>query len=212
MNISIQKYQELFEISMLKSTDKEKAMLLIQTLMNMSEQEVNDLPEKKYAKVSKRINDIFDKFTESMNVINPRKYVKIGWRLYRLNYDLAKIPMNTGRYIETATFVSNLNENIHKILASMAIPMEITIAGLKPKHERYWNHEAIANDMLKLNFEIGYQSCVFFCKIFKESMINSNTYFKTISENSEMYRQFHNNLANILDGYTKRNWFRNLKT
>jgi hypothetical protein len=212
MNISIQKYQELFEISQMKSTEQEKAMLLVQSLMDMSEQEVKDLPEKKYAKVCKRINGIFDKFTENMNVINPRKYVRIGWRIYRFNYDLAKIPMNTGRYIETATFVSNLNENIHKILASMATPMKITIAGLKPKHEIYWNHEAIANDMLKLNFEIGYQSCVFFCKVFKESMMNSNTYFKTISVNSEMHRQFLNNLANILDGYTKRNWFRNLKT
>lgn len=211
MNISIQKYQELYEISMMNSTESEKASLLIQSLMDMNEDEVKELPELKYKKICKDINSIFDKFTEDMKVNNPKQYVRIGKNIYRFNYNLAKLPMNTGRYIETATFVSNLNENIHKILATMAIPMKITICGLRPKDERYWNHEDIANDMLKLNFQDGYQSCVFFCKIFKESMINSNTYFKTISENPEMHRQFLNNLQEISDGYTMQSWFRSLK-
>lgn len=211
MIISIKKYQELHEISQLESSEEQKASLLIQTMLDLDDDQVKELPEWKYRRICKQINDVFSKFTEDMDVVNPKKYVRIGLRLYRFNYDLAKLPMNTGRYVETATFVSDITNNIHKLLATMATPMRISWKGLVPKKIEYINHESIANDMLKLNFNTGYQSCVFFCNLLNESMNNSNIYFQTISTNPAMILYCRSNLQRILDGYTMLSCFRNLK-
>jgi hypothetical protein len=119
MNITIKKYQELNEISQIETDENEKASLLIQTMLDMDGNQVKDLPEWRYKKICKNINEVFNKFTEDMQVVKPKKYVRIGLRLYRFNYDLAKLPMNTGRYVETATFVSDITNNLHKLLATI---------------------------------------------------------------------------------------------
>jgi hypothetical protein len=211
MIITIKKYQELHEISQIETSEEQKASLLIQTMLEMDGDGVKELPEWKYKRICKQINDVFAKFTEDMQVVKPKKYVRIGWKLYRFNYDLAKLPMNTGRYVETATFVSDITNNLHKLLATMATPMRFTWFGLRPKNMNWINHESIANDMLRLNFNTGYQSCVFFCKVLNESMNNSNTYFQTISEDRMMVQHCKINLQKISVGCTMLSFFRNLK-
>jgi hypothetical protein len=211
MKITIQKYQELYDIANMEFSESDKASLLIQCLMEMNEEQVKSLPPKKYKKICNEINDVFSKFSIDMEVKKPRKYVRIGWKIYRFNYDIAKAPMNTGRYIETATFVLDITKNIHKILATMASEMKMTWKGWKPKEVDSANHESIANDMLKLDFKIAYQACVFFCKLFKKSIKTFRTYFKTISVTPEMVQFYQQTLKSISDGYTTSNVWQSLK-
>lgn len=202
MKISIKKYQELYDISQMDFTDDDKASLLIQCLTNKNADQIKKLSRKKYGALCKNINDLFANFSETMNVEKPRKYVRIGFKLYRLNYKIAEPPMNTGRYVETATFVADINKNVHMILSTMATPMKLTWKGLKPKHVDSTMHQSIANDMLKLDFAIGYQSCVFFCKVFKKSIKTSPIYFRTISVTPEMVQFYKETLKSTMGGCT----------
>jgi hypothetical protein len=211
MKITLEKYQQLYDIAQMDFTESEKASLLIQSLMNMNEEKVKLLSTKKYTKICNEINDVFSKFTIDMEIKKPTKYIRIGWKIYKLNYDLAKAPMNTGRYIETATFVSDITKNIHKILATMAQEMKMTWKGWKPQDVDSAKHESIANEMLKLDFKIAYQCCVFFCKVFKKSMKTFSTYFQTISVTPEMVQFYQETLKSISVGYTTSNAFQNLK-
>lgn len=211
MKISIEKYQQLYDIANMEFSETDKASLLIQSFMDMNEEEVKALPTWRYKKICNEINDVFSKFTIDMDVKKPRKYVRIGWKIYRFNYDLAKAPMNTGRYIETATFVLDITKNIHKILATMAQEMRMTWKGWKAQEVDSANHESIANEMLKLDFKIAYQSCVFFCKLFKKSMKTFRTYFQTISVSPEMVQFYQETLKSISVGYTTSNVWQSLK-
>lgn len=211
MKITIEKYQQLNEIVQMDFTETDKASLLIQSLMDMNEEEVKALPPWRHKKICKEINNVFANFSIDMDVKKPRKYVRIGWKIYQFNYDIAQAPMNTGRYVETATFVVDITKNIHKILATMATPMKMTLKGLKPHDVDSTMHESISMDMLKLDFNIAYQACVFFCKVFKRSMLISPSYFKTISVSPEMLQFYQETLKSISVGYTTSNVWQSLK-
>lgn len=211
MKISIKKFQELHDISQIESTQDEKASLLVQSLMDMNESEVKALPEWKYKQICKEINLAFEKFATEIGGQVVKNVIFINKRFYWLNYDIAKTPMNAGRYVETATFATDIIKNMHKILATMATPMYLTWRGFKKVQIDSIHHEKIANEMLKLDFNVGYRSCVFFCKVFSESMTNSNTYFQTISPSQAMMENCLKSLQGILDGCTMQNWFRSLK-
>jgi len=43
---------------------------------------------------------------------------------YWINYDIAKL--DAGRYVETATFGVDLLDNLHKLMATMVVPMKWT--------------------------------------------------------------------------------------
>jgi hypothetical protein len=202
MKISIKKYQELYDINQMDFQEEDKASLLIQCLTGKNEEQVKKMSKKKYGLMCKSINDTFTKFNETMNVDKPRKYVRIGLKIYKLNYKIAEPPMNTGRYVETATFVADIDKNVHLILSTMATPMQLTWKGLRPRKVDSTMHQLIANDMLKLDFAIGYKSCVFFCKVFKKSIKTSPTYFKTISLTPQMVQFYKETLRSTSGGCT----------
>jgi hypothetical protein len=202
MKISIKKYQELYDINQMECSMEDKASLLVQCLTGKNEEQVKQMSKKKYALMCKSINDTFNNFSKSMNVQKPRKYVRIGWKIYKLNYKIAEPPMNTGRYVETATFVADIDKNIHMILSTMATPMQLTWKGLRPRHVDSTMHQSIADDMLKLDFAVGYQSCVFFCNLFKKSIKTSPTYFKTISVTPQMVQFYKETLISTSGGCT----------
>jgi len=202
MKISIKKYQELYDINQMDFSEEEKASLLVQCLTGKNEEQVKQMSKKKYALMCKSINETFNNFSKNMNVDKPRKYVRIGLKIYKLNYKIAQPPMNTGRYVETATFVADIDKNIHMILSTMATPMKLTWKGLRPRHVDSTMHQSIADDMLKLEFSIGYQSCVFFCNLFKKSIKTSPTYFKTISVTPQMVQFYKETLRSTTGGCT----------
>jgi hypothetical protein len=210
MKISVKKFQELYSISNIELNEAEKSSLLVQCLTGKNQDEIDKMPIGKYNELCQQINSEFAKFTGDMNMGKPKNWVWVKKRLYFINYDIAKTPMNAGRYVEIATFSDDIIGNMHKIMATMVTPMRLTFFGLKPKKKK--DHEQIANDMLEMDFGVVYHSCVFFYAVFTKSIQNSLTYFKSIVEDGEKVEQVVKSLGEHLDGSIMANWYQNLKT
>jgi len=188
--------------------EAEKSALLVQEFTGMSEEQVNKMPLKKFNLLCAKINKKFEAYGVELDNKKPSKYVAVKGRLYLLEYDLAKPPMNSGRYVELATYSDDIIGNLHKIMATMCTPLKLTIKGLKRKEK---NHRQVAEDMLDIDFEVAYHSAVFFYAVFSKSIQASATYFKTIATDSAKVEQVMQNLAAFTDGFITAKWYRNLK-
>lgn len=165
MKVTISKFQELYKISLMEIDEAEKSALLVQEFTGLSEDQVNKMPLKKFNLLCKSINEKFGKYGKELDDKKPQKYVVIKGRLYLLDYDLAKPPMNAGKYVELATYSEDVIGNLNKIMATMCTPLKFTFKGLKRKEK---NHKQVANDMLDIDFELAYHSAVFFCAVFRD--------------------------------------------
>lgn len=210
MKISIGKFQELYSISLMELDELDKSSLLVQCLTNKSEVEVNRMSIKKFNKLCKDITSAFERFSSNIDNLKPKNYVRVNGNWYFLNYDLAKPPMNAGRYVEVATFSGDIVGNLHKIMATMANPMHWTIKGLKLDKGDI-NHQKVANDMLKMDFSVAYHAAVFFYAVFTKSIQNSRTYFLSITEEKNQMEEVLTNLAVLMDGSITAKWYQNLK-
>jgi hypothetical protein len=208
MKVTISKFQELYKISLMDINEAEKSALLVQEFTGLSEAQVNKMPLKKFNKLCAEINKKFEKYGVELDEKKPSKYVAIKGRLYLLEYDLAKPPMNAGRYVELATYSDDIIGNLHKIMATMCTPLKFTIKGLKRKEK---NHKQVADDMLDIDFEVAYHSAVFFYAVFSKSIQGLSTYFKTIATETAKVDEVMKNLAEFTDGFITAKWYRNLK-
>jgi hypothetical protein len=208
MKVTISKFQELYKISLMDINEAEKSALLVQEFTGMNEAQVNAMPLKKFNSLCAKINKNFEAYGKELDDKKPQKYVWVKNRLYLLEYDLAKPPMNAGRYVELATYSDDIIGNLHKIMATMCTPLKFTFKGLKRKEK---NHKQVADDMLDIDFEVAYQSAVFFYAVFSKSILASATYFKTIATDQAKVEQVLTNLAEFTDGFITAKWYRNLK-
>ena len=210
MKISIEKFQELYNISQIEGTDGEKSTLLVQCLTGKSEEEVNKMNDDKKKKLVNDINNAFQEFNTKTEIGKPKSIIRLNGKWYRLNYDLAKPPMNAGKYVELATFSQDIISNMHRILATMCTPVRLTLNGFVDKNIEL-NHSKMSNEFLQFDFAAGYQSCVFFYAVFSKSIQNSPIYFKSISMNQNQMQVILTNLQEVMDGYIMRKWLQTLK-
>lgn len=208
MKVTISKFQELYKISIQDINEVEKSALLVQEFTGLNEQQVNKMPLKKFNSLCAKINKRFEAYGVELDNKKPQKYVAVKGRLYLLEYDLAKPPMNAGKYVELATYSEDVIGNLHKIMATMCTPLKLTFKGLKRKEK---NHKQVAEDMLDIDFEVAYHSAVFFYAVFSKSIQASVTYFKTIATDTAKVEQVLTNLAEFTDGFITAKWYRNLK-
>lgn len=209
MKISVKKFQELYSISNIEANEAEKSSLLVQCLTGKNQSEVEQMPIGKYNELCQKINSEFEKYTNNMYLDKPKNWIWVKGRLYFLSYNVAKPPMNAGKYVELATFSNDVIGNLHLIMATMATPMRMTWKGLQPKKKK--DHEMIANDMLEMDFSICYHSCLFFYAVFTKSIQNSITYFRTIAEDGVRVEEVVQNLCEFMDGSVRAKWYQNLK-
>lgn len=207
MKVSIRKFQELYSIAQSDFDELTKSSLLIQNITGKSEQELDKMSIVKYGKLCKQVNELFERYARDLDGKKPKQYVKVKGQWYFLNYELHN--QNAGKYVEVATYSSDMIGNLHKIMATMATPMVWTWKGLK-LYEGETNHNKIANDMLELDFEVAYHAAVFFCIVLRVSMLDLNIYFHK-TENPKA-AELAKSLAEVLDGYTMPKWYQNLKT
>lgn len=209
MKISVRKFQELYSISNLDANEAEKSSLLVQCFTGKNEAEIDKMPIAKYNKLCQQINNEFKRFTGELNADKPKNWIWIKGKLYFVSYDIAKPPMNAGKYVEIATFSDDIIGNLHNIMATMLTPVKLTYKGLKAKGNK--NHEQIANDCLSMEFSVAYHSCLFFYAVFSKSIQNSLTYFQSITPAGREVEAVVRNLCEVLDGCTMADWYRNLK-
>ena len=209
MKINVQKFQELYSISNIDTNEAEKSSLLVQCFTGKNQDEIDKLPLAKYNELCQKINNEFKKFTGDMNKDKPSNWVWIKGRLYFISYNIAKAPMNAGKYVEIATYSEDVVGNLHKIMATMLTPVKMTFKGLKPKSKK--DHAKIAEDCLNMDFSVAYHSALFFYAVFSKSIQNSVTYFKSITPQGQEVEEVVKNLCEVLDGCIMAEWYRNLK-
>lgn len=211
MKLTIEKFQELYQISGMEMDELEKSILLVQVLTGKSKDEVEAMPLAKFNKLCLKITNAFEGLNKKLNADKPKQIVKVNGNWYFLNYEITKKPMTAGRYVETATFSSDIIGNLHKIMATMANPMEWTWKGLRLKKYDALDHERISNDMLQMDFSVAYHSALFFYALFSKSMKASSNYFQSLMENKTEAKNLMTDLSNLMDGFITANWYKNLK-
>jgi hypothetical protein len=104
----------------------------------------------------------------------PEKYIKVNGRKYQCVFDIRKLP--SARYIESKVFSVELVTNLHRLAASMVIPMKKTIFGWKKDKYDASKHEEYAQDMLEAPIVQVYHSVVFFYQVYRNLMQVSKDY------------------------------------
>jgi len=168
MKITVKQFQELYFISEKWENDIDKSIKLVGCITGKTPEEVEAMKVKPFNRLCAKIQKQFELLARDWMKSKPRKYVRIGKRLYRLNYDIAK--MKAGQYIDGMGFSKELIQNLHIIMATMAEP----INWRGKVYER--KHEEIAADMEGLDFEVAYHAAVFFYLLFQQSMIVTRPY------------------------------------
>lgn len=174
MRLSVRQFQELFHIVEMDLPDIELSTIIVKTLTGKSDAEIENMPVKKFNKICRDAKKSIDAYVSNVDKKKAVKFLKVNGNLYQLHYDMRR--MNAGKYVEAATFSQEPIKNLHKILATMAVPMHWTWGGLRAKPYNEQKHEEIAEDMLDADFEVAYAACVFFCKVWAELIKNLNTY------------------------------------
>jgi len=190
-------------------TELDIAVKSLAILTNQTENQIDSLSVKDLNKQLLKIKFITDTLPEP----NPVDFIKTPGRRYRCIYDVRNIPY--ARYLETKFFGADIAMNIHKIAASMVMPMKRTWRGWKVCKYDSAKHEEYAEDILEAPFEQVYGSIVFFCQVFSDSIKNLSGYFKTESMKAGMTEEeaeiMVEGLCSALDGYTRPQLLRSMK-
>ena len=202
MRINVETFQKLYAVSLMETDEVEKSAQYVQILTGKTDEQVNRMKVRSFNKLCKGINKSFELVGSKLKHGQPKNFVLANGRLYKLVYDIK----TAGKYVETATFATDTIGNMHLVMATIAQPMRFTWKGLKPYKRE---HNEIAQDMLKLDMSIAYQSAVFFYQVFKELLANSMTYFE---EHQTAEKELVQTFIKSLDGFTTPNWSANLRT
>ena len=155
-DISLWQWQQLQMLDSKKSNIEEHLVIIetISILTNKTKAEILDLSKRDITKIIDSIQFLYLK-NPNIKAVN---YLRIGKQKYKFNYD-AKIA-EAGRYIETKYFLSDFQNNIHKIAASMITPMRFTWKGWVEDKFNSAKHEEYANDLLSAPFTKVFGSVV----------------------------------------------------
>lgn len=205
--MKIKTFQELYYISQLPDSDFDKSIKLVGCILGKTPEEVENMNMLKFNALCRMINKKFEILATKFHKGKPRNVVFVRGRWYRLHYDVARHPHNAGKYVEAITFAKDVVPNLHKIMATMAEP----INWLGKPYKR--DHRDIAADMEHLDFEVAYHAAVFFYLMYKVSMKVSRPYLeRTLTMRgmtTEAVRLLLDNFMNILDGLPTPKWCQN---
>lgn len=171
-DITLFQYQQFIEASKIEHPlDRIDRQIAI--LNNWTPNQVNDLSVEQYNEQVTRL-----KFLDEEITGKPVKYLKIGKKRYKCVYDVRKMP--SARYLESKAFQTDLVGNLHKLAASMTIPMKKTLFGWKEDKYDSLNHSIYAEDMLEAKFVDIYHSIVFFYHVYRIWIEVSKDYLREV--------------------------------
>lgn len=174
MRLTIRQFQELYQVIEMDLPDYELSTIIVKTLTGKSDSEIDNMPVSKFNRICRDAKRSIDSYVNNVNNKKPKKFISVNGTIYQLHYDMRR--MNAGKYVDAATFSQEPVKNLHKLMATMVVPLEWTWKGLraKPSSEQIFTH--IADEMLDADFETSYTACVFFCKVWEELIRNLATY------------------------------------
>ena len=146
---------------------------------NWTANQVNDLSVERYNQEVKNI--------EFLNVEpegKPVKYIDVNGKRYKCVYDVRKMP--SARYLENKAFQTDLVANLHKLAASMVLPMKRTLWGWKEDRYDTLNHSIYSEDMEQARFVDVYHSIVFFYHVYRIWIEVSRGYLMQVAKQKGM--------------------------
>lgn len=213
MKLTIEKFQQLYAISIQDLDDLEKSSRLVQCLTGKSSAEIDAMSIVKYNAICRKVTKVFDLKAMRMDIGKPKDLIRVNGRYYRLILSVHN-PFNAGKYVEIATFSNDVIGNLHKIMASIAIPMKWSWKkmGFVPIKSK---HEDIANNFLDADFSAAYHAAVFFYAVLKNSIQAMKPYLITEMMDKGLTMQEAKTALmaslEVLDGFTQPKWLRTLK-
>ncbi len=207
MRVTVGQFQDLYKVSESPLEDEQKVFEYVKILAKMDNRQVDKLSLKKFNRLAKMAGKSLNGFLDNVDKGKPVKFIRVNGTIYQLHYDITR--MDAGRYVEGVTFSSDPIGNLHKLLATMAVPMRWTWKGLRAQPYDADRHEKVANDMLDADFSVGYHAAVFFYAVLKELMRSSST------SGSQLEAELTDRLARLsekfLGGSITASWYLNLK-
>jgi hypothetical protein len=173
-DVTLWQYQQIENLLSKKDGDTELdlAVKTLAILTNRTESQIDSLSLTDLKKQLKLIDFV----TNTKPDPKPKDFIKINGKQYKCIYDVRDMPY--ARYIETKYFGSDITNNLHKIAASMVMPMKKTWRGWKVAKYDASKHDEYAQDLLAAPFESVYGSVVFFCQVFADSIMNLKDCFR----------------------------------
>lgn len=199
--MTIKQFQELYYVATSKDMDFDKSIKMVGIVTGKTPEQVEKMSMRKFNILCGAIHNHFKIFEKDLLKGKPKKIVRVGKRFYRINYDVTKCKAST--YVEVSTFSTDIIQNLHKIMASIVTPVKF-------KWGKWVEHEELAADLEKMNFEVAYHAAVFFYTLFNVSMQVIQPYLinemksKGIAE--EQAKEMLTTSQSILDGFIMPKW------
>lgn len=207
--MTILQFQQLYFIAQGTEIDFDKSIKMVGVITGQTPDQVEKMPMDKFNRICKRISTAFEIFNKKLLNSRPKSIVIVKGRIYRLNYEVSKLPVTAGKYIEAITFGKDVVNNLHKIMATIATP--ITWRG--KKYTR--SHPDIAADFESMDFKAAYHAAVFFYTQYRVSMQIIQHFLVTElvakGANREQAEATLNSSLAILDGFIMPKWSLNLR-
>ena len=205
--MTVKQVQELYYISNGEGLDFEKSIQMVGVLSGKTPEKVEKMKMPEFNRYCQRINKQFEVIGKKYQQGKPRRALFVNGRLYHLRYDVRYI--NAAMYVEALQFSGDVISNMHKIMATIAQPINIFGKPVKRLHED------IAKDMEDIDFETAYHAAVFFYTLFQISMKNIQPYLirEAVKKGAKAKptAELLERSLKILDGFTMPNWSQNLK-
>jgi hypothetical protein len=199
--ITIGQYQEIYAINKQEGDDADKAVESVSILTGKTTRDIEEMPMSEFQVLSK---SIVDALAIAQVKTTPSNYLRSGKKIYQINYIVQSY--RYGQYVELQHWLAgNLIENMHNILASIAIPVKKFLWIKLPAKNDSTKHKEIADDFKEVSFSEAYGCIVFFCRILSDSIKGIQDYL--ISEMKgkmpeEQLRKLITDSIGVMDGFT----------
>jgi hypothetical protein len=209
-NITTFQWQQLTELFTKSKdlTDLDLSVKAAAIITSKTEHQIDSLP-------ISQLKPLLDSISFIHSDIQPKavKVIKVNGKRYKCVYDVRNIP--AARYIESKHFSSDVNGNLHKIMACLVRPMKKTWFGWVEEKYDAAKHSDYAQDMLSAPITAILGSVVFFYQVYRLWIKSSRTFLvkemETKGVSKYQAEAAVQTLCTILDGFTKPNWLPTMK-
>jgi hypothetical protein len=183
MVITLGQFQEIHKLQKAEMDLEEKTTEMVAVLAGKTIKEIEDMPVPEFNKLSTKVIEVISK---PIPIGKPQPTIA-G---YRITYEPAKL--TRGQYVTLMHFMKmDVVENAHNIMAALV-------------NEE--NHSEIADKMQAEPMETIYPACVFFCELYKTSILGLRKYLvkEMLKKKIPMKKcqEMLADLTNGLDGFT----------
>lgn len=213
--MTIKQFQEVYYILKSENEDFDKSIKMVGCITGKTPEQVEAMPMTTFNKLCVNIKKQFEIFDQNLLKGKPKKAVFIKGKIYRLHYEVSKLPINAGKYVEALTFGKDVVTNLHKLMATIAEPIKWSWSKLKFVPYKV-EHQELAGIMERLKFRAAYHAAVFFYTQYRVSMQLIQPYLVKELMSKGVSREIAtttlDNSSKILDGFTMPKWSLTLKT